>query len=841
MALLKNVASQFIPLTVLSTVTGLPVTTDDHSQLSVEIAKDNGAFVAGAGAFTERVSSAAAHIGEFLYALSQSETNANVIKFRFYSSTANYVIAPMTVLTDAYAVGVTQTGDAYAEQTNVIVPDLLTITTNQNTILANQNVIVPDLVTITNNQANQATLVQQNVILADLVTITNNQALQGTLANDNIIKADLITITNNQALQALDSTVSKPGTAQTITPPGTMATLANQNTILADLVTITNNQVNQATLANQNIIIPDLVTITNVVNSTSAILSGITSLAKWLRGMFRKDAMDSTAKTEINLGGGTFNETTDSTEALNEEIERIYNQTSVIAPSIITITNNQALQALDSTVSKPGTAQTITPPSTMATLANQLSILADLVTITNDVAGFTAPDNTNILNIYNLIKANADGDVTAMLVILNKLITMLTTSGPDYTFTVDALKNAPSGGSAPSKEDIRQEMDSYSTKLATIVADIITITNDMARDNTVSKPGTAQTITPPATMATLANQLSILSDLVTITNDMAKDNTVSKPGTAQTIIPANTSADITVQAIAAEFHSMVNLDGAYTTDALKRAPTSGGTAPTVEQIRSEIDSNSSKLSNILADIITITNDMARDNTVSKPGTAQTITPPATMATLANQLSISADIVDIVIPNDLATQSDIYALSADIGNIPTNPLLTNDSRITTIINDIDSLSADVGNIVIPDDIATQDSVNSISADVITIKDQTDLLEFTTDGDHNEVRSDMKMIDSDATAANKLSNSVSSVTIGTISNSVSSPTASTFDASDITNATVDFYKDFAVIFVTGNLAGQGKSILSYSLHTGLGRFITEAFTSAPANGDKFIVIV
>jgi hypothetical protein len=711
MALLKNVASQFIPLTVLSTVTGLPVTTDDHSQLSVEIAKDNGAFVAGAGAFTERVSSAAAHIGEFLYALSQSETNANVIKFRFYSSTANYVIAPMTVLTDAYAVGVTQTGDAYAEQINVIVPDLLTITTNQNTILANQNVIVPDLVTITNNQANQATLVQQNVILADLVTITNNQALQGTLANDNIIKADLITITNNQALQALDSTVSKPGTAQTITPPGTMATLANQNTILADLVTITNNQVNQATLANQNIIIPDLVTITNVVNSTSAILSGITSLAKWLRGMFRKDAMDSTTKTEINLGGGTFNETTDSTEALNEEIERIYNQTSVIAPSIITITNNQALQALDSTVSKPGTAQTITPPATMATLANQLSILADLVTITNDVAGFTAPDNTNILNIYNLIKANADGDVTAILVILNKLITMLTTSGPDYTFTVDALKNAPSGGSAPSKEDIRQEMDSYSTKLATIVADIITITNDMARDNTVSKPGTAQTITPPATMATLANQLSI----------------------------------------------------------------------------------------------------------------------------------SADIVDIVIPNDLATQSDIYALSADIGNIPTNPLLTNDSRITTIINDIDSLSADVGNIVIPDDIATQDSVNSISADVITIKDQTDLLEFTTDGDHNEVRSDMKMIDSDATAANKLSNSVSSVTIGTISNSVSSPTASTFDASDITNATVDFYKDFAVIFVTGNLAGQGKSILSYSLHTGLGRFITEAFTSAPANGDKFIVIV
>jgi hypothetical protein len=47
-------------------------------------------------------------------------------------------------------------------------------------------------------------------------------------------------------------------------------------------------------------------------------LAGITLLAKWLRGLFRKDAMDATAKAEVNLTGGTFNEATDSLEAQQE-------------------------------------------------------------------------------------------------------------------------------------------------------------------------------------------------------------------------------------------------------------------------------------------------------------------------------------------------------------------------------------------------------------------------------------------------------------------------------------------------------------------------------------------
>ena len=46
--------------------------------------------------------------------------------------------------------------------------------------------------------------------------------------------------------------------------------------------------------------------------------TGITLLAKWLRGLFRKDAMDATAKGEVNDSGGTFNEATDSNEAIRD-------------------------------------------------------------------------------------------------------------------------------------------------------------------------------------------------------------------------------------------------------------------------------------------------------------------------------------------------------------------------------------------------------------------------------------------------------------------------------------------------------------------------------------------
>ncbi len=55
-----------------------------------------------------------------------------------------------------------------------------------------------------------------------------------------------------------------------------------------------------------------------ILDGIAAIFTGMTSLPNWLRGMFRKDTMDVTANGEINAGGGTFDETTDSIEAIRD-------------------------------------------------------------------------------------------------------------------------------------------------------------------------------------------------------------------------------------------------------------------------------------------------------------------------------------------------------------------------------------------------------------------------------------------------------------------------------------------------------------------------------------------
>lgn len=67
---------------------------------------------------------------------------------------------------------------------------------------------------------------------------------------------------------------------------------------------------------------------------------------------------------------------------------------------------------------------------------------------------------------------------------------------------------------------------------------------------------------------------------------------------------------------------------------------------------------------------------------------------------------------------------------------------------------------------------------------------------------------------------------------------SNTASTFKT-DRAEATNDYWKDALILFVSGSLIGQSKRIQSYNGST---KFITAfaAFTAAPANGDRFVLV-
>ena len=145
---------------------------------------------------------------------------------------------------------------------------------------------------------------------------------------------------------------------------------------------------------------------------------------------------------------------------------------------------------------------------------------------------------------------------------------------------------------------------------------------------------------------------------------------------------------------------------------------------------------------------------------------------------------------------------------------------------------------------------------ISADIAAVKAETALIVADT----NELQTDWAnggrldlLLDSikgvtDAlglTAAANLALSAGRlklITVDTITNT-HTPTTTEFQCDDITEATVDHYKDRIVLWLTGALgaeAGQATEISAYAAVGGIGQFTVVAMTEAPANNDTALLI-
>jgi len=96
-----------------------------------------------------------------------------------------------------------------------------------------------------------------------------------------------------------------------------------------------------------------------------------------------------------------------------------------------------------------------------------------------------------------------------------------------------------------------------------------------------------------------------------------------------------------------------------------------------------------------------------------------------------------------------------------------------------------------------------------------------------------------INGSASAAAKLAISAGSMTVGTVDTTAFSPTSSQFDTS-FTDVTSNQWNDRWIIFTSGALMGEAKPIIGYQLVLGKGRFLTNPFTAAPANGVSFIIV-
>jgi hypothetical protein len=89
------------------------------------------------------------------------------------------------------------------------------------------------------------------------------------------------------------------------------ASVAAGNASAATAATQATNANSQATTAAS-----EATAASATASAIATVLSGVTSLAKWLRGLARSDAMDATAKSELNAGGGAYDEATASQQAL---------------------------------------------------------------------------------------------------------------------------------------------------------------------------------------------------------------------------------------------------------------------------------------------------------------------------------------------------------------------------------------------------------------------------------------------------------------------------------------------------------------------------------------------
>ena len=111
--------------------------------------------------------------------------------------------------------------------------------------------------------------------------------------------------------------------------------------------------------------------------------------------------------------------------------------------------------------------------------------------------------------------------------------------------------------------------------------------------------------------------------------------------------------------------------------------------------------------------------------------------------------------------------------------------------------------------------------------------------------NGIRANLIQLNSVSASASNLQYSASTMKRCTITNTGFTPTATQFETADVTVATTDHYVGRSILFLTGALANSGADsqacyITGYSLNTGRGRFTVTTLTTAPSNGDTFVIV-
>jgi hypothetical protein len=278
-----------------------------------------------------------------------------------------------------------------------------------------------------------------------------------TLANDAITAAKF---DESTAFPLTAADTGSTAVARTGADSDTLETLSDQLDLTATASALTTVGTNVSTL---------------LTRITSTLFTGITSLAEWLGLLAGKQTGNSTARTELRAtgaGSGTYDETTDALQAIRDRGDAAW----TTATGFSTLDAAGVRSAVGLASANLDTQLADLP--TNAELATALgtaddAVLAAIAALNNlSAAQVNAEVDTALADIHldHLLAADYDpankpGTATALL---NELVE---SDAGVSQFTANALELAPTGGSAPTAVQIRQEMDANSTQLAAIVED----------------------------------------------------------------------------------------------------------------------------------------------------------------------------------------------------------------------------------------------------------------------------------------------------------------------------------------------------------------------------------
>jgi hypothetical protein len=383
MAIYKNKSGQKIPVFAVD-ASGIPKT-GDAANITAQISKDGGASTALTDTNPTELD-ATNHKGVYVFDLSQSESNADLIILSSASSTSGVVIRPLLIYTEP------QIRDA-----QVVGQDNIDFSATQKTSL---NSATP-AVTVSDKTGFELSATGADLILK---TSAFAQAI-----------AAAINELATYGLTALNTLLVSTGIKATSIPNATLAngahggagtTITLQTPIVASVSSV-----------------PDSAGVTTILGQ----LTGITSLASWLRGLFRKSAMDATAKSEVNTGGGTYDEATDSIEAIRDTapLGTAMRGTDSAALASTALSNEVWTDAkaafIDAKISEAGGGETLDAAQIRAAIGMSL---ANLDSQLSTIVGYIDTELTSIISELAKVPksdSNVSWNATALAAVRTKL------------------------------------------------------------------------------------------------------------------------------------------------------------------------------------------------------------------------------------------------------------------------------------------------------------------------------------------------------------------------------------------------------------------------------------